>query len=129
MKKVIILALVALAAWTAWKKYPELMAHRPSHEAIVENESDETISRVRLEVGGQTFVREEIAAGAKVVFPFRVNRDATFHLIWDAKGGTSEMQWRGGSATAGPIVARHRMTVHGDGGVIYRSEPVSSAAP
>jgi hypothetical protein len=127
MKKLFLLALIVLAAWTAWKRYPDVMSHKPTHEAIIENDTGEAISSVRFSVGHQTFVREQLAAGDKATFAFRVNRDETFELTWAAKGGAADMRWQGGSATAGPIVARHRMTLHDDGGVIYRAEPFTSA--
>lgn len=129
MKKLIILVLFVVAIWQAWKHYPDFFSHLPSHEAVIENESSEPLSRLRMTVGGRTFVREELAPGEKAVFPFRVDRDATFELTWSLQGGAAERTWRGGLVTAGPIVARHRMTVHGDGGVIYRSEPLTPASP
>jgi hypothetical protein len=129
MKKLIIFALIVIAAWQAWKRYPELISRRPSNEAVVENAASDALARVRLSVGGQTFVREELPAGQTAVFRFRVNQDATFELNWEVARRMGEMQWRGGRVSAGPLVARHVMTVQDDGGVIYRAESLTPSTP
>lgn len=127
MKKLVILAIVVVAAWTAWKRYPELMERTPSHEAVIENRADDAIVSLRLTVGGKTMVKEELATGAKATFPFRVDRDSDFRLLWEWKSRQGESHWTGGYVTAGPIVARHMFVIDDDGGVILRSEPKSAA--
>ena len=122
MKKLIILAIVALAIWYGWKHYPDVFSRHPSHEAVVENRTGTGLSRVRLTVDGQTFVKEDLPDGANAVFPFRVSRDASFQLAWEWTSRQGEGSWSGGMVPRGPMVQRHVMTVDGDGGVIYQAE-------
>ena len=63
MKRLLILALVAFAAWYGWHHYQELLQKTPKHEAVIVNHSGEVLTRVRLTVGGQTYVKEEMANG------------------------------------------------------------------
>ena len=72
MKRLVIYALVLVAAWQAWKLYPALVHRAPSHEAVVRNQTDRAMERVRLSVGGQTFVKERLAGGESATFSFRV---------------------------------------------------------
>lgn len=122
MKKLLVLVLVVAAAWYGWKNYPSLVERRPSHEAVIENATGIAIIRVRLTVDGQTFVKEELADGAKAVFPFRVNNDASFNLTWEWDGRPGENAWSGGMVPKGPMVQRHVMTIDSEAGVLYRPE-------
>ena len=56
------------------------------------------------------------------MFPFRVDRDATFQLVWSFADAPSEQSWSGGMVPRGPMLQRHIMTVDGDGAVLYRAE-------
>jgi hypothetical protein len=129
MKKLIIVALLGLAVWQGWKHYPELRSRAPSHEAVIQNSSGQTLTRVRLTVGGQTFVKEEIAPDQTATFPFRVNQDSQFSMTWEWKDRSGESHWSGGDVFKGPMVARHVITVSDDGGVIYQSENRGASAP
>jgi hypothetical protein len=122
MKRIFILALLALAAWFAWKNWPTLFERAPSHEAVVENRSGRTMTRIRVEVGGQTLVREELPDGESTAWPFRIDRDSEFQMTWEWREMLGERRWRGGFITRGPLVQRHVMMVDGDGEVIYRPE-------
>ena len=122
MKKFVLLVLVALVAWYGWKRLPALLERRPSHEAVVQNSTGAGLTRIRLVVDGQTFVKEELPDGAAATFPFRVGRDASFQLTWQWADRVGESNWSGGMVTVGPLVQRHTMTIDGDGGVIYRAE-------
>jgi hypothetical protein len=122
MKKLLILAILAALVWYGWKQFPSLIQRRPSHEAVVENSTGATLTRVRLTVDGQTFVKEELADGARAVFPFRVARDASFELVWQWSDRPGENQWSGGMVPVGPMVQRHIMTIDADAGVLYRAE-------
>lgn len=124
MKKLIILAIVAIAAWTAWKKYPELLEKRPSHQAVVENKTGETIVALRLTVAGQTMVAEELPPGGRTTFPFQVDRDSDFRLLWAWQARPGEGQWSGGRVAAGPMVSRFVFTIGREGGVVHHSEPL-----
>jgi hypothetical protein len=119
MKRIIFFLLIVLAAWYGWKRWPDLFRHDPGHEAVVENDSGLTMERVRVTVGGQTFVKEELPNEQRAVFPFRVTNDASFELEWGWKEKMGERRWRGGMVPRGPMVQRHTMQVDGDGGVIY----------
>ena len=122
MKKLLILALVAFAAWYGWKHYPELLDKRPSHEAVVVNSSGHPLERVRLVVDGQTFVKETLDQNDKAVFPFRVANDASFELYWQYADQMGQRSWKGGMVPKGPMVQRHIMTIDPDGEVIYQPE-------
>ncbi len=121
MKRLIVLLLFALAAWYGWRHYPEILHRAGTHEAVVENASGREMTRVRLAVGGQTFVKESIPDQGRAKFPFRVADDASFQLTWKHDDG-AERSWSGGMVSRGPLMQRHHMTVDGDDAVLYRAE-------
>ena len=123
MKRLLFFALVVFAAWYGWHHYREILTRRPSHEAVIENHSGHEMVRVRLTVGGKTFVKESLPDEASVTFPFRVNEDASFLLEWNWGDKILELRWAGGGVPAGPMVQRHFMTVDADGAVIYKAVP------
>ena len=122
MKRLLMLALIVAAVWYGWKHGPSLLAHRPAHEAVVENRSGVALERVRLTVDGQTFVKETLADGAQAVFPFRVGHDAAFTLLWQWSDRIGESHWSGGMVPIGPMVQRYTMTIEADAGVTYRAQ-------
>ena len=122
MKKLLILAIAVFVCWYGWKHYSDIFEKRPSHEAVVRNRTGMGMQRVRVNVDGQTFVRDDLADGADAVFPFRVGKDASFNLVWQWASREGENQWSGGMVPHGPMVQRHIMTVDGDGGVVYQTE-------
>jgi hypothetical protein len=122
MKKLIVLLLFAVAAWYGWKHYPDLLARRPGHEAVIENQSGHTLQRIRLVVGGATFVKETLDDGDRVTFPFRVTNDASFELTWQWKDSIGERTWSGGLVPRGPMQQRHILTIDEEGAVLYRAE-------
>ncbi len=122
MKRLLILLLFVVAGWYGWQHRGDLLNRPSSHEAVVENTSGREMTRVRLSVGGQTFVRESIPDDGKAEFPFRVDRDATFVLVWRFDNAAHEQSWSGGMVPRGPMLQRHIMTVDGDGAVLYRPE-------
>ena len=121
MKKLIVLALLVAAGWYGYKNYPELLSRTPSHEAVIVNGTGDEVTRVRLIVDGQTFVKESIASEAKARFPFKVTQDASFELAWQWGSRSGERRWSGGTVFKGPVVARHTFTIQDDGGVVYES--------
>jgi hypothetical protein len=121
MKRLLLLILFAVALWYAWQHWGELVNKRSGHEAVVENISGRELTRVRLSVGGQTFVKESIPDGEEAVFPFRVNADATFNLTWRFADASNEQSWSGGMVPRGPMLQR-LMTVDADGAILYRPE-------
>jgi len=122
MKRLLLLVLFAAALWYGWQHRDELFNRKQAHEAVVENTSGRELTRVRLSVGGQAFVKESIPDGEKAVFPFRVDRDATFELVWRFADASGEQSWAGGLVPRGPMLQRHIMTVDADGAVLYRPE-------
>jgi hypothetical protein len=122
MKKLLLLLLLAVAAWYGWSHRGDLLSKRPGHEAVIENRSGREMTRVRLRVDGQTFVKESIADDAKAVIPFRVDHDAAFQLTWEWADAPGERSWSGGMVPRGPMVQRHIFTIDGDGEVLYRPE-------
>jgi hypothetical protein len=122
MKRLLLLVLFAAALWYGWQNRDDLLHRKQSHDAVVENASGREMTRVRLSVGGQTFVKESIPDGEKAVFPFRVDRDASFDLVWRFADASNERSWSGGMVPRGPMLQRHIMTVDGDGAVLYRPE-------
>jgi hypothetical protein len=122
MKRFLLLLLFLAALWYAWRHWGDLVHRPPGHEAVIENNSGREMTRVRLSVGGQTFVKESVPDDGKVVFPFRVDRDATFQLVWGFGDSQAEQSWSGGMVPRGPMTQRHIMTIDGDGAVLYRAE-------
>ncbi len=125
MKKLILLILVGVAAWYGWKMYPSLVDKRASHEAVIQNQATSGITRVRLQVDGQTLVKEVIASGGSATIPFKINNDATFDLEFEWQDRAGERSWHGGRVPRGPMVQRHIFTIDDQGDVIYRSETKS----
>jgi hypothetical protein len=122
MKRLLLLVLFIVAAWYAWHHWGDLVHRRAGHEAVVENSSGREMTRVRLSVAGQTFVKESIPDEGKAAFPFRVDNDASFQLVWSFADSPAEQSWSGGMVPRGPMLQRHIMTVDGDGAVLYRAE-------
>lgn len=121
MKRLLIIILLAAAAWYGYRHYPELLDRRPGHDAVIENLTGREMQRVRLTVDGRTYVKETIADESSAVIPFRVEHDATFRLDWGNSDGT-EHRWAGGAVPTGPMLQRHTLAVDGDNSVLYRAE-------
>jgi hypothetical protein len=119
MKKLLLFLIILAAGWYGWGHYRTVLEHRPSHEAVIENESGRQLERVRLTVDGQTFVKEEIPSGQSVTFSFRVNHDSAFELHWG--WSTNERSWSGGMVPLGPMSQRHFFRIDEEGGVMYRA--------
>lgn len=119
MKKLLLLVIVAAVAWFGWKQLPTLFERRPAHEAVVQNDTGSGLTRVRVVVDGQTFVKEALPSGEAAVFPFRVGRDASFDVTWQWADRVGENHWSGGMVAVGPMVQRHTMTIDADAGVLY----------
>lgn len=123
MKKMLLLVIVIALGWYGYKHLPALLEKRPAHEAVIQNGTGQGLTRIRLAVDGQTFVKEELADGASVTFPFRVSKDASFQLTWQWADKVGENTWSGGMVPAGPMVQRHTMAIDADGGVVYTAAP------
>jgi len=119
MKNLVLLVFIAAVAWFGWKQLPGLFEKRPAHEAVIHNATGSTLTRVRLTVDGQTFVKESLPDGESAVFPFRVSKDASFELTWQWADRIAENRWSGGMVAVGPMIQRHTMTIDADAGVLY----------
>ena len=119
MKRLFFLALLAFAIWYGWHHYHDLITHAPSHEAVIQNHSGREMQRVRLTVGGQTFVRESLPDASSISFSFHVDQDTSFQLEWMWAGSDAILHWSGGMVPRGPMVQRHTFDVDSEGGVIY----------
>jgi len=127
MKRLLILVIVALVAWYGWNHRAVLTTKTPRHQAVIKNASGETLTRIRLTVGGQTHVKEELANGESATFSFAVNEDSKFELAWEYAANPNEGRWSGGGVTKGPMVARHQITIRPDRGVVYESTDLGAA--
>jgi len=123
MKKLIVLALLAAAAWYGWRHKDTLFVRHQGHEAVIENQASTTLERVRLTVDGQTLVKESIPVDGKVVIPFSINNDSDFKLVWQWGGRPGERSWQGGMIARGPLLQRHVFQIDDDGNVTYHAEP------
>ena len=122
MKRLLFIAFLVFAGWYGWNHYKDLLTRRPSHEAIIENHSGKVMERIRLSVGGQTFVRESLPDEASITFPFRVASDATFQLEWKWAGTDFDNHWAGGFVPRGPMVQKHHLSIDPEGNVIFQAE-------
>jgi hypothetical protein len=122
MKKLIFWALVIVAGWYGWTHRDQLFKRQPGHDAVIENRSGMTLTRVRLTVDGQTLVKEELPNDEDATFRFQVQNDSDFRLEWQFREQLGEKRWQGGLVPRGPMVQRHIFTVDGEGGVTYHPE-------
>ena len=129
MKRLIFFALFGVAIWMAWKQWPTLFERKPTHDVIVVNESRSTIERLRVTVGGRTFVRDTLRAGTTFEFPFTPNNDTDIRMVWEWGDRLGEASWVGGRIAMGPLLQRHRIRIDPDGGVVYVAEDKPGPQP
>lgn len=122
MKRLIFVLLVAVAAWYGYKHYPEILHRRGSNDVVVENSTGKTMERIRIEVDGQTLVKESLPDGQSATIPFNVQNDASFKMEWQYDGFAGLHSWSGGMVPKGPMLQRHILTVDADDAVMYRAE-------
>ena len=128
MRNLLVLILVAVAAWYGWHHWTELR-QGARDVAVVENQSGRGLMRVRLTAGGQTFVRESIPDGGKAEFPFQVTSDGSLAMQWQFEGDAFDKSWSGGEVSVGPMRTRHHIQVTGDGGVSWTAEHMTGTKP
>jgi len=124
MKRLLVLTVLAFAAWQAWQHYPELGKPRPAHQLVISNGTGHPVERIRMKIGGQSFVKETLARGESASFEFRVSRDTGFHLTWWRQDGNGEHNWQGGLVPRGPMVHRYVFTIARGGGVTYTIQEI-----
>lgn len=122
MKKLLLLAIVAVAAWYGWNHRDTLLKREGMHEAVVVNSAGEDLQRIRVEVNGQTLVKEALPENQKAVLPFKISADSDFKVTWQWTTKPGEMSWRGGTIANGPMLQRHVFEIMADGSVVYHAE-------
>lgn len=122
MTRFILLIIIAVAVWYGWKHYDQLLHPQPKHLAVIRNDSGEKLVRIRLTVGGHTYVKEELANGESATIPFVVDSDSEFDLVWEYDTNTKTGHWAGGMVTRGPLVGRHTLTIQEGGGVVMEGQ-------
>ena len=128
MKRLLFLALFVLAAWYGWHHYRELLDRQPKSEAVLVNQAGETLTRIRLTVGGKTYVKEELATGESATIKFPVSGDSQFDLLWEYAARQDESHWRGGSVARGPFASRYVFHLQAGGGVVYEPQRITAAS-
>jgi hypothetical protein len=126
MKRLLVFALIAFAAWYGWKHYADLRS-LPVSEVVIQNESGKGLDRVRMTVEGKTEVREHMDAGANVTVPFNVRSGGPLQLKWQFERTEVDKNWNGGMVTPGPIPMRHHLQVLPDG-VVWSEEKIEKPA-
>ena len=122
MKRLLIFVIVGIAAWIAWQRGPGVFEKQPQHDVVVKNNTGSPITRLRVTVGGQTFVSETLAPGASATWSFRVQKDSPFKLVWEWGNRLGEKHWTGGRVPHGPLVQVHTLRINPDEGVVYHAD-------
>jgi hypothetical protein len=128
MKRLLLFALIAAAAWYGWKHHDELRMHG-AHEIVVVNHTGAALERVRIAVAGQEFAIEALEPGASKVLPMRSEQDGEFVLNWNVRGTEGDKHWSGGGFTHGPVPMRHHLEFVDGNGVVWDSEPIPGRTP
>lgn len=123
MKKLILLVILAAAAWYGWKNYPQLLSRRaPGSEVVIENRTGTTMLRVRVHVGGATEVREIIEDGASASVPFTMTSNGDVRFEWQVSNREGDRQSTPYPIAVTPIPQRYIFTVDQDANITQRVE-------
>lgn len=125
MKRFLMFAVVAAAAWYGWKHYQDLKP-AAANEVVIENQAGRTLGRVRLSIGETEYPAYDSLYDGKSVtqkFPLATN-DGQFHLHWVLQSQAAEPEWSGGQVTSGPVKMRHRLQIERDMTVVWSSAPI-----
>lgn len=128
MKKLFILALFAVAAWYGWHHRELFTGGNRDSEAVLVNSGTRAMQRVRLTVGGQTYVRDAIEPEERAAFPVPLTGQSDFRLRWEWRGLEGAPEWRGGEIVPGPPRSRCTLQVFDDNGVTCNCVPIPTAA-
>lgn len=126
MTRLIVLLLLAVAAWQAYIHYPSLFERNPQNEVVIRNEGDLAIDRLRLVVGGETHVREVLVPGASVTFKLDDTREVRLKLVWFGEKKSLESEWTGPTLLPDGKAERHTLSVRDNGRVSHQSQLLSS---
>ena len=125
MKRLLLWAVVLVAAWYGWKHQDELRK-RGTDEFVAVNHSGQALERLRVSVAGEQFAVESLEKGATKRLALHSERDGMFELVWNVKGIEVEKRWSGGSFNPGPILMRHRFEFTDGDGVVWTSERLAA---
>lgn len=121
MKRLLLLGIVAAALyWGHTHRWD--FRRSPAHEVVLVNRSGRALERIRLTIGGETLVREALAAGERSEIPFRSQREGEFRLVWVVSGRPGERTWSGGHLIGGPAPSVHTFEFDSDNGVIWHAD-------
>ena len=127
MKRLLLFALLAAAAWYGWKHHDQLR-QRGTHRIVAVNHSGHALERLRIQVAGQAFAIESLEPGATTELGLRSEQDGAFDVLWNVRGIDGEKHWTGGSFNHGPVLMRHRLEFVDGDGVVWDSERIATAS-
>jgi len=121
MKRLLLLAVLAVIVWYGWHHLGDLKS-KSLHDAVLVNHSGHTIERIRVKIGPETLVRESLADGESATMTFKGDQDAAFEIVYQPKvTNGAERHWSGGAFTHGPVQSRHTFEFVADDAVIWTS--------
>lgn len=124
MTRLIIILLVALAAWQASIHYHTLFESRATNEIVVRNEGSNSVNRLRVIAGSQTFVREVLGPGQSATFKANASHKYRLRLVWYGQYHQNETTWKGPEIDSGLRTERHILYIYDDGHVTHSSEAI-----
>ncbi len=127
MKRLLFLVFLVAVVWYGWNHRGGLLTGNTDSEAVLVNEGTREMLRVRLTVDGRTYVRDEIAPGARTTIPIAVSRTSDFRLRWEWKGLEGAPDWRGGEIAPGPPRSRCTITMYDDNDPAVACVPMPTA--
>ena len=125
MKRLVLFALLAVAAWYGWKHQDQLRLHG-THLIVAMNRSPRALERVRIQVAGQSFAIEALEQGATTQLGLRSEQDGTFDVVWNVRGIDGERHWTGGNFYHGPKLMRHQLEFVDGDAIIWNSERIAT---
>ena len=120
MKKLILLGIIAAAAWWGYQRNWDF-SQADANEAVLVNRSGRVLERIRLTIGGETLVREVLEDGERSTLTFRNQREGAFKLVWSARGQMGERSWSGGHLIGGPTASTHTFEFDSENGVVWHA--------
>jgi len=126
MTRLIILLLLALAAWQAYIHYPSLLERHRQNEVVIRNDGDLAINRLRVVAGGKTFVKEVLVPGASVTYKVDDDVELRLRLVWYPANKPNESTWTGPTIMPGGGVERHTIIMYDNSKVVHQSQLLTS---
>jgi len=126
MKRLVVLVLLAGAIWYGYQRDWDF-SPGTANDVVLVNRSGHVLERIRVTIGGETVVREELAEDATAKLPFRSQREGEFTVVWHVRGQMGEKNWRGGHLIGGPTASSHTFEFDSENGVVWHAEPKVSS--